>query len=83
MGYEGLAQVVVSRLLKRSNVSAFVEYKPVWIPYREKDLPSCVSKNFRAKDEMLVTFERPHLAGLVNRRSESAIRQTLWNRPPA
>lgn len=83
MGYEGAAVVMVSQLLKRSNVSAFVECKPVWIPYREKDLPSCFSKNFRAKDEMLVTFERPHLAGSVSRRSELAIRQTLWNRPPA
>ncbi len=62
MGYEALAEIVVSQLLKQSNVSNFVEYEPIWIRYRGKDLPGCVSKNFRAKDEMLVSFERLHRA---------------------
>ena len=63
MGYEALAEVVVSQLLKQSNVPDFVEYEPVWIhQYKEKDLPGCVSKNFRAKDEMLVPFEKLHRA---------------------
>lgn len=62
MGYEALAEVVVSQLLKQSNVPDFVEYEPVWIQYKEKNLPGCVSKNFRAKDEMLVPFERLHRA---------------------
>ena len=62
MGYEALAEVVVSQLLKQSNVPDFVEYEPAWIQYKGKDLPGCVSKNFRAKDEMLVPFERLHRA---------------------
>lgn len=62
MGYEALAEVVVSQLLKQSNVPDFVEYEPVWIQYKGKEHPGCVSKNFRAKDEMLVPFERPHRA---------------------
>ncbi|MDB7910259.1 hypothetical protein PND79_02465 [Flavonifractor plautii] len=62
MGYESLAEVVVSQLLKQSNVSDFVEYEPVWLQYKGKDLPGCVSKNFRAKDEMLVPFEKLHRA---------------------
>lgn len=60
MGYEALAEVVVSQLLKQSNALNFVEYEPVWIQYRGKEHPGCVSKNFRAKDEMLVPFERLH-----------------------
>lgn len=62
MGYEALAEVVVSQLVKQSNVPDFVEYEPVWIQYKGKDLPGCISKNFRAKDEMLVPFERLHRA---------------------
>ena len=63
MGYEALSEVVVSKLLKQSNVPDFVEYEPVRIhQYKGKDLPGCVSKNFRAKDEMLVPFEKLHRA---------------------
>jgi len=62
MGYEALAEVLVSQLLKRSNVSNFVEYEPVLIQYQGKEVPGCVSKSFRAKDEMLVPFERLHRA---------------------
>lgn len=62
MGYEALAEVLVSELLGRSNVTSFVAYEPVWIEYGGKTFPGCVSKNFRAKDEMLVPFERLHRA---------------------
>ena len=60
MGYEALAEVVVSQLLKQFNVPDFVEYRPVLIQYQGKEIPGCVSKNFRRKDEMLVSFERLH-----------------------
>ena len=62
MGYEALAEVLVSQLLKQSNVPNFVEYDPVLIQYQGKEIPGCVSKNFRRKDEMLVPFERLHRA---------------------
>ena len=62
MGYEALAEVVVSQMLKRSNVPDFVEYTPIWVQYQGKDIPGCVSKSFRAKNEMLVPFERLHRA---------------------
>jgi hypothetical protein len=62
MGYEALAEVLVSQLLKQSNVSNFVEYKPVLIQYRGKEIPGCASQSFQAKDEMLVPFERLHRA---------------------
>ena len=62
MGYEGLAETMVSRLLKQSNVQGFVEYGPVLIQYRGKRIPGCVSDNFRGRDEMLVPFEQLHRA---------------------
>ena len=62
MGYEALAEVLISNLLRQSNVTPFVAYEPVWIRYGVKELPGCVSKNFRARDEMLVPFERLHRA---------------------
>lgn len=62
MGYEALAEVLISQLLKQSNVPDLVEYKPVLIQYQGKEIPGCVSKNFRRKDEMLVPFERLHRA---------------------
>ena len=60
MGYEALAEVVTSQLLKQSNVPDFVAYEPVLIQYQGKKIPGCVSKNFRRKDEMLVPLERLH-----------------------
>lgn len=62
MGYEALSEVLVSRLFKKSNVSDFVEYEPVLIRDQGKTVPGCAGKNFRAKDEMLVPFERLHRA---------------------
>lgn len=62
MGYEALAEVVISQLLKKSNVQDFVAYRPVLVQYRGKELPCCESKNFRAKDEILIPFERLHRA---------------------
>lgn len=81
MGYEALAEVLVSRLLKQSNVPNFVEYEPVLIQYHGKELPGCSSKNFRGKDEILVPFERLHraykgqgLAAVLGRMNEPAER---------
>lgn len=62
MGYEALVEVLVSQLLKQSNVSNFVEYKPVLIQHHGEKIPGCTSQSFQAKDEMLVPFERLHRA---------------------
>lgn len=60
MGYEGLAEVIASRLLKTSSVSDFVAYEPVLIQTEDRTLRGCVSCNFRAPDETLVPLERMH-----------------------
>lgn len=62
MGYEALAEVVVSRLLEKTNVPDFVRYAPVLIRHEAGETPGCVSRNFQARQEMLVPFERLHRA---------------------
>ena len=62
MGYEALAEVIVSRLLMKSNVKDFVCYEPVRVLYENVERNACVSKNFRAKNEILLPFERLHRA---------------------
>lgn len=62
MGYEALSEVLVSRLLEKSNIGAFVRYEPVNIVCDSRTVPGCESGNFRAADEMLVPFERLHRA---------------------
>lgn len=62
MGCESLSEVIVSRLLKKSNVLEFVSYEPVEIVYDEEILIGCASKNFRKKGEELIPFERLHRA---------------------
>ncbi len=62
MGYETLAEVVISKLLTKSNVLSYVEYSPVLIAFDGKEKPGCVSKNFLHSNEMLVPFERLHRA---------------------
>ena len=62
MGCEALAEVVISRLLEKSNVEDFVRYEPVQILADGKTLTGCISDNFREKNEMLIPLERLHRA---------------------
>ncbi|MBQ8518350.1 MAG: hypothetical protein IJ455_01935 [Agathobacter sp.] len=57
-GYESLAEVVTSHLLRQSNITNAVVYEPVMIRYKDKDYRGCRSENFRQKDEVLVPLER-------------------------
>ena len=47
MGYEALAEYIVSELLKKSNVSNFVCYELITINYGNKEVNGCVSENFK------------------------------------
>lgn len=60
MGYEALCEVVISKLLTKSNVNNFVAYHPTKIEFDNKTLNGCYSKNFKGKNESIVTLE--HLA---------------------
>ncbi len=60
MGYEALAEYVVSELLKKSNVENFVVYDLVEIEYDNKISVGCVSDNFRKDHEMLIPIEKLH-----------------------
>ena len=62
MGYEALVEVLVSRLLAKSNVRDFVAYDPVLIHCHGRERAGCVSANFRGKNEMLIPLERLHRA---------------------
>lgn len=58
MGYEALAEVLVSRLLARSGLKNHVSYEPVRIRYGNGTRPGCKSDNFKQQDEMLVPLDR-------------------------
>lgn len=60
MGYEALAEYVVSELLKKSNVNEFVQYSLVNIRYDNKEVIGCVSDNFKEDFEMLIPLEKLH-----------------------
>ncbi len=59
MGYEGLAEYVVSQLLKRSTLTAkeFTEYYPVEIRYKTQVMNGCKSEDFTDGSQMF-TLER-------------------------
>ena len=57
-GYESLAEVLISRLLSMSNLTAVVSYEPVMIRYRDKEYRGCRSRNFKNTGEELITLER-------------------------
>lgn len=46
IGYEGLAETLASEMLKKSNITNFVEYRPILINYKNKDSLGCYSYNF-------------------------------------
>lgn len=59
MGYEGLAEVLVSRLLRKAKLSyPFVEYHPVEILYRGQKLTGCRSENFLKENQKLIPLEK-------------------------
>lgn len=60
MGYEALAEYIVSFLLDKSNVTDFVKYELIRINYDNKESIGCVSKNFKGKNEMLIPLEKLH-----------------------
>lgn len=62
MGYEALAEIVISRLLEKSNITNFVKYYPVEISYNDRTLNGCYSLNFLKKGHELIPLERLHRA---------------------
>jgi tRNA A-37 threonylcarbamoyl transferase component Bud32 len=60
MGYEALCEVIISKLLTKSNVDNFVIYHPTKIEFDNKIFNGCYSKNFKGKNESIVTLE--HMA---------------------
>ena len=66
MGYEGLCEVVVSKLLEKSNIGNFVSYEPIRILFDGREMNGCYSKNFRQKNESLVTLEHLSKQWLAN-----------------
>ena len=74
MGYEGLCEVVVSHLLHQSNIQDFVTYSPILITFDGKDIPGCFSKNFKAKNESIVTLEHLSKQWLANSFAKELVR---------
>lgn len=66
MGYEGLCEVVISKLLKKSNIENFVAYSPVRIAFDNREMNGCYSKNFRNKNESIITLEHLSKQWLAN-----------------
>lgn len=66
MGYEALCEVVISKLLEKSNISNFVSYSPIRIEFDNRKLTGCYSKNFKKKNESIVTLEHLSKQWLAN-----------------
>ncbi|MCL2046219.1 MAG: hypothetical protein FWG88_07520 [Oscillospiraceae bacterium] len=58
MGYEGLAEAVAARLLELSNIESFAMYDTCIINEDDVEYRGCVSKDFLAKGEQLLTIYR-------------------------
>ena len=81
MGYEGLAEIVVSRLMKKTNINNFAEYYPVKIEFSHYNRNGCFSFNFLKKDEELIPLERLHRlyngVGLSNKLKDMEIKEKI------
>lgn len=62
MGYEGASEVVVSKLLEKSNIKHYVDYKPVIIKNNGEDRTGCFSENFRKPNTSIITLEHLYRA---------------------
>ena len=54
IGYEGLAETLASEMLKKSNITNFVEYRPILINYKNKEKQGCYSYNFIDDNKFLL-----------------------------
>ncbi|MBQ3545436.1 MAG: hypothetical protein IJA34_10710 [Lachnospiraceae bacterium] len=81
MGYEALAEYMVSQLLKRSNLKNFVSYELVGIKYDGKETIGCVSENFKENYEMLIPLEKLHRQyfgiGLADAIAQSGVNEKI------
>lgn len=66
MGYEALCEVVISKLLDKSNIDNFVAYSPIRIEFDGREFNGCYSKNFKKKNESIVTLEHLSKQWLAN-----------------
>ena len=57
-GFESLAEIVTSHLLRKSTVKDSILYEPVCIKYKGKHYRGCRSQNFRGAREEIITLER-------------------------
>lgn len=59
-GYEGLAEYVISNLLKKTSLmdNEFVVYEPEQIKYKRKILNGVKSEDFLQEDWQIITLER-------------------------
>ncbi len=62
MGYEALSEIVVSTLLRKTDILNFVTYQPTFIEYGEKKTVGCYSQNFKKDNEAVYTLERLYRA---------------------
>lgn len=60
LGYEGLAEYMVSGLLKKTSLESneFIDYKTEKIQYKNTEFTGCISANFLKKGWQLITLER-------------------------
>jgi hypothetical protein len=58
LGYEGFAEVAVSRILSYSNLDGVTAYEPGMIQYRGQTYHGCRSRDFCRENERLVTLEQ-------------------------
>lgn len=59
MGYEGLAEVLISNLLKKSSMRyPFVPYELVKIDYNGNSMNGCLSRDFRKQGQILIPLEK-------------------------
>lgn len=71
LGYEGLSEYVVSKLIEKSDLKKFefVKYETEQIDYRGVSRNGCASKNFLKPNERLIT---------INRLFEKNLGKRLW-----
>ena len=59
MGYEGLAELLVSSLLEKSSIQyPFVAYELAKIEYKGSYMNACVSRDFRKEGQILIPLEK-------------------------
>lgn len=77
LGYESLSEIIVSKLLVKTNILSFADYSFEQMQYQDRCYNACKSQGFLSENEKLITCERLFFLCTGKSLAEEMARQSI------